>query len=165
MDEKSAYQLLLELTPEEQKSDVERIFRENKQIEDENDCLFQIILVMGIYQNFIKEIPQQFQNAIDEFHRNANSELKAIVKITKINAKIERSLKHFTIAMYVFILILTLLVAGNYFVCTSSYATVDKSISPIKTPVFKAKSEVYEKDIQKKEKHYSGYLDQDKHNE
>ena len=165
MDEKSAYQLLLEMTPENRKSDIEKIFRKYRQIEDENDGLFQIILVMGIYQNFFRNIPEQFQQAVNDFHLNANSEIKAMAKITKINANIEKQFRFLTLTLYAGIFIITALIAGIFFVSSFTNTTDDKSMAPTELSVLPPASENPGKSIPKIQKVYNTYLDRETQNE
>ena len=164
MDEKTAYQLLIEMTPEDKKVEVEKIFRKTSQITDENDGLFQIILVMGIYQNFFRNIPEKFQNAVDDFHKDANAEIKAMIKITRINASIERNLRFLIITIYAIILIISALIVGNFLTFTSSNVDAEKN-SQQDMPISETTITYSEKQVSKPEIKYNSYIDKDDKNE
>jgi len=97
--EKTTYQLLLEMAPKEMRGDIEKILRNYKQVENENDGLFQVIMVMGIYQNYLSNIPAEIKNAVWE----------STFEVGEINAGIERKLKFFMIAIYAGIVALGLM--------------------------------------------------------
>lgn len=107
MSEKTTFQVLLDMAPEDRKSDIEQVFREYKQIENENDGLFQILLAMGLYHDYFHEFPKKLVNV-------QNSILKAV----EINARIKQHILYLTLAVYigVFFLITT----GFCFFLTSS---------------------------------------------
>ena len=52
MNKKTTFEVLLEMAPEKNKDDIRKVFRQYKQVEDENDGLFQILLAMEIYHDF-----------------------------------------------------------------------------------------------------------------
>jgi hypothetical protein len=91
VSEKTTYQVLLEMAPEDKRGEIEKILRNYKQVENENDGLFQVIMVMGIYQNFLSKIPADIKNAVRE----------STFEVVEINARIERNLKIFMIAIYI----------------------------------------------------------------
>lgn len=96
MTEKSTYEVLLEMAPEEKRAEIEKIFRKNKHFNDENDGLFQFLMAMGIYSDFLIKIPQTIKDSHDQ-----------LIRVIEKNARIEKNFRILVIAVYVAIAALT----------------------------------------------------------
>jgi predicted sugar kinase len=107
MENKSHFEALLALAPKEKREELEQIFRKHDAIENEDDPVFQVMLIMGIYGNYMEKIPDKMRKVIDEFNEITKQRSAEILALSKINERMAKSIRNYALAALAILLLFT----------------------------------------------------------
>ena len=107
MENKSHFEMLLALAPKEKREELEQIFRKCDAIENEDDPVFQVLLIIGIYGNYMEKIPDKMRKVVDEFNEITKQRSAEILKLSKINERMARSMRNYALAALAVLLLFT----------------------------------------------------------
>jgi len=105
MENKSHFESLLALAPKEKRDELEQIFRKHDAIENEDDPVFQVMLIMGIYGNYMEKIPDKMQKVVDEYNEVTKKRSAEILELSKINERMVRHMRNYSIAALTILLL------------------------------------------------------------
>lgn len=127
-ENKSHFEILLDLAPAKKRLELEKIFRNNPAVEDESDPIFQFILVMGIYSDYMDKIPEKLSTIIEGFDNITKKRSYEILELSKINQKIANRTRVYSLLIFLtFIGMIFLFISQSYGVFNNKQQPTNKS--------------------------------------